>query len=128
MRNSGLRGAPTRPNGYRDLEPREAARAVEETTSPEFVDEEIESLLQSLKEKPEPVRAAGPYPARRAGRERRERRSARRRHHRRERVHQFDLFSIVTAVRVHRFDLAFVVTAVMLGFAVGLITVFLVNG
>jgi hypothetical protein len=128
MRLSGFRGAPTRPNGHKNLEPREAAHAVEQTTSREPLDEEIESLLLSLEEKREPVRADEPYSARRAGQDSRERRSARRRRHRRERVHQFDLFSIVTAVRVQQFDLFFIVTAVVLGFAVGLLTVFLVNG
>ena len=114
MRVSYFRGAPTGPNGHKDLEPREAAPALEETTSPESVDAEIESLLQSLKEKPEPVRAGESYSAARTGRKRTQRPSARRRHHRRHRVNQFDLF--------------FVVTAVMLGFAVGLLTVYLVNG
>jgi hypothetical protein len=114
MRNSGLRGAPTRSSGYRVLEPREAARAVEETTPPESLDEEIESLLLSLEEKPEPVRAEAPDSARRRRRERRERRSAERLHHWRYHVNQFDLF--------------FVLTAVVLGIAVGLLTVFFVNG
>jgi hypothetical protein len=113
MRLSGFRGAPTRPNGHKTLEPREAAHAVEQTTAPEPVDEEIESLLLSLEEKPEPVRVQ-PYSAPRAGRDFRELRSVRRRRHRRERVHRFDLF--------------FFVTAVVLGFAVGLLTVFFVNG
>jgi hypothetical protein len=80
----------------------------------EPVDEEIESLLLSLEEKPEPIRAEEPYSARRAGRDSRQRRSARRRRHRRELVNQFDLF--------------FIVTAVVLGFAVGLLMVFLANG
>jgi hypothetical protein len=110
---SGFRGAPTRPNGHKKLEPREAAHAVEQTASPEPVDEEIESLLLSLEEKAEPVRAE-PYWAPRPGRDFSERRSVRRRRHRSERVHRFDLF--------------FIVTAVVLGFAVGLLTVFFVNG
>jgi hypothetical protein len=114
MRNSGLQGAPTRSNGYRDLEPREAARTVDETTPPERLDEEIESLLLSLEGKPERVRAEAPDSARRRRRERRERRSARRLDHRPYLVNQFDLF--------------FVVTAVVLAFAVTLLTVFLVNG
>jgi hypothetical protein len=94
------------------LEPREAARAVKETTPPEPLDAEIESLLLSLEEKPEPVRAE--EPARRRRRERRERRSAGRLAHRPYLVNQFDLF--------------FVVTAVVLAFAVTLLTVSLVNG
>jgi hypothetical protein len=113
MRVSGLRGAPTRPNGHKDLEPREAAGAVEETTSPEPVDDQIESLLLSFDEEDEPESADESYAPRPAGRASWKRRSARR-HHRRHRVNQFDLF--------------FVVTAVVLGFAVGLLTVFLVNG
>jgi hypothetical protein len=113
MRVSGLRGAPTRPNGHKDLEPREAARAVEETTSPEPLDDQIESLLLSFDEEDEPEKATEPYPARRAGRPRK-RRSVRLRHHRHHSVNQFDLF--------------FVVAAVVLGFAVGLLTVFLLNG
>jgi hypothetical protein len=114
MRVSGVRGAPRRPNGHRDLERREAARAVEETTPPEPLDAEIESLLLSLEEKPEPVRTEEPDSARRRRRERRERRSAGRLDHRPYLVNQFDLF--------------FVVTAVVLAFAVTLLTVSLVNG
>jgi hypothetical protein len=113
MRNSGLRGAPTQPNGYRDLEPREAARAVEETAPPEPLDEEIESLLLSLEGKPERVRAEAPDSARRRRRERRERRAARRLDHLPYSVNQFDLF--------------FVVTAVVLAFAVTLLTVSFVS-
>jgi hypothetical protein len=114
MRASGLRGTPRGPNGHKDLGPRDAARAVEETTSPELVDEQIESLLLSFDEQAEPEKADELYSAPRAGRAPWKRRSARRRHHRHSRVSQFDLF--------------FVVTAVVLGFAVGLLTVFLVNG
>jgi hypothetical protein len=128
MRLSGFRGAPTRPNGHKNLEPREAAQAVEQTTWAEPVDEEIESLLLSLEGEPEPVRAEEPYSAPRVGRDSRERRSARRRRHRHERVDQFDRFSVVTAIRVHQFDFFVVVTAVVLGLAVGLLTVLLVNG
>jgi hypothetical protein len=113
MRLSGFRGAPTRPNGHKNLEQREAAQAVEQTTA-EPVDEEIESLLLSFEGEPEPVRAEEPYSARRVGRDSRERRSARRRRHSRSRVHQFDLF--------------FTVAAVILGLAVGLLTVFLLSG
>ena len=136
MRLSGFRGAPTRPNGHKNLEPREAAHAMEQITSPEPLDEEspepldeeIESLLLSLEDKPEPVRAEEPYSDDRAGRDSRKRRSGRRQRHRGERVDHFDLSSFVTAVRVRQFDLFFIVTAVVLGFAVGLLTVFLVNG
>jgi hypothetical protein len=110
MRVSGLRGTPRGPNGHKDLEPREAARAVKETMSPEPVDEQIESLLLSLGEQAEPVMAEEQHSARRSGRAV----SKRRRHHRRHRVNQFDLFVVVTAV--------------VLGFAVGLLTVVLVNG
>ncbi len=113
MRLSGFRGAPTQSNGRKNFERGEAAQAVEQTTSPQPVDEEIESLLLSLEEKHEPVRVDA-YSAPRAGRDLRERRSVRRRRHRSERVHQFDL--------------VFVVTAVVLGFGVGLLTVFFVNG
>jgi hypothetical protein len=112
MRVSGLRTTPRRRNGHEDLEPREVARAVEETTSPEPVDDQIESLLLDLEEKAEPV-IEEPYSPRRAGRERRKRGSARRRHHGRRRVNHFDLY--------------FVVTAVVLGLAIGLLTVLLVN-
>jgi hypothetical protein len=84
---------------------------VEQTTSPQPVDEEIESLLMSLEE---PVRAEEPYSAPRVGRDTRPRRSARRQRHRRNRVRRFDDFLLVTAV--------------VLGLAVGLLTVFLVNG
>jgi hypothetical protein len=114
MSLSGFRRAPTRPNGHKDLEPREAARAMEENTPPESLDEEIESLLLSLEGKPERVRAEAPDSARRRRRERRQRRSARRLDHRPYLLNQFDLF--------------FVVTAVVLAFAVTLLTVFLVNG
>jgi multisubunit Na+/H+ antiporter MnhC subunit len=98
------------------LERREAARAVEETTPPEPLDAEIESLLLSLEEKPkpEPVRTEEPDSARRRRRERRESRSAGWRHHLRYTVNQFDLF--------------FVLTAVVFAFAVTLLMVSLTNG
>jgi hypothetical protein len=114
MRVSVFRGTPTRPNGHKALELHEAANAVE-TTTPEPLDEQIESLLLSLDEPlyAEPVQADQP-PAADEDRHRSRRRAQSRREPLSARVNQFDLF--------------FVVTAVVLGFAVGLLTVILVNG
>ena len=112
MRVSGLRGTLTWPNGHKSLEPREAASAVE-STSPEPVDEQIESLLVSLDQAPTEAGPAAPDRSQARLRPR-EYPPARRRRPRFPRVNQLDLF--------------FVLTAVVLGFAVGLLTVFLVNG
>jgi hypothetical protein len=113
MRVSGARGTHRRSNGHEKLEPYDAAAAVDETTPAEALDDQIESLLISLDESVEPavvVEAPERDRARRAARKRR----GGRRHYRRQRINGFDLF--------------FVATAVVLGLAVGLLTVYLVNG
>lgn len=113
MRVSGFRGTLARPNGHKSLEPRDAASAVESTT-PEPVDEEIESLLASFDQLPDGPRPAVPTTASQTGRRLRESRSVRRQGPRLQ--------------RVDRFALLFLLIAVVLGVAVGLLTVFLVNG
>jgi hypothetical protein len=112
MRVSAFRGTLTWPNGHKSLEPPEAPNAVK-PTSPEPLDEEIESLLVSLDQAPIEAGPAAPD-ASQASLRPREYPPAHRRRPRFPRVNQFDLF--------------FVLTAVVLGFAVGLLTVFLVNG
>lgn len=113
MRVSGFRETLARPNGHKSLEPRDAA-GVLESASPEPVDEEIESLLASLDQLPVDPGPAVPTTARQASRRPREQRSVR------QQAPRLRL--------VDRFDLVFLLLAVVLGFAVGLLTVFLVNG
>ena len=113
MRVSGFRETLARPNGHKSLEPRDAAGALE-SASPEPVDEEIESLLASLDQLPVDSGPAAPATAGQANRRPREHRSVRRQGPRLQLVDQFDLL--------------FLLLAVVLGFAVGLLTVFLVNG
>jgi hypothetical protein len=112
MRVSGSRETPGRPNGHHSLEPRDAAGAVESTT-PDPVDEEIESLLASLDQLPADPRPALPSIPGQMRRRPREPRSAHRQGPRLERADQFDLW--------------FLLIAVVLGLAVGLLTVFLVG-
>ena len=117
MRVSHLRGAPTRPNGHKDLQPRE--RAVDATTAPERLDEEIESLLLSLDEPAVASKREAPARKREARASvDRPRRTSRRRTVRPQQ----------RGYPVNAFDIFFVVTAIALGFAVGLLTVLLVNG
>jgi len=109
---SVFRGTQTRLNGEKASEPREATTAVE-TTVPESVDEQIESLLLSLDD---PVGAGRPEELPVGGGERvgSPRRATRRRD--------------PLDGGINQFDLVFVATAVVLGIAVGLLTVVLVNG
>jgi hypothetical protein len=112
MRVSVFRGTPTRPNGHKALQPHEAASAVA-TSASEALDEQIESLLVSLDEPVEAVQPEEELPAAVENRSAPKRWASGRRKPLRARVNQFDMF--------------FVVTAVLLGFAVGLLTVVLVN-
>ena len=126
MRVSVLRGTPTRPNGHKALQPREAASAVA-TSASEALDEQIESLLLGLDEPVEAVQAEEEFaPAVEAVQAEEEfapavedaSQSKRWASGRRE----------PWGARINQFDVVFAVTAVVLGFAVGLLTVFLVNG
>jgi hypothetical protein len=113
MRVSGFRETLARPNGHKSLEPRDAAGALE-SASPEPVDEEIESLLASLDQLPVDPGPAVPATASQTSRRPREQRAVRRQGPRLQRADQFDL--------------VFLLLAVVLGLAVGLLTVFLLNG
>jgi hypothetical protein len=113
MRVSVLRGTPTRPNGHKALQPREATSAVA-TSASEALDEQIESLLLSLDEPPEAVQPEEEFTAAAEVRSQPKRWTSGRREPLRTRINQVDVL--------------FAVTAVVLGFAVGLLTVFLVNG
>lgn len=112
MRVSGFRETLARPNGHKSLEPRDAAAALE-STSLEPIDEEIGSLLASLDQLPVDPGLPQLDPATQTSRRPPEHRSARRQ------ARQFP--------RVDQFDLVFLLIAVLLGLAVGLLTVFLVN-
>jgi hypothetical protein len=90
-----------------DPEIRSGSRRVD--PGPESVDEQIESLLVSLQETD--VEDVDPYPAPYQPVRSRPKRRARRRRR-----------------LISRYDLAFTVTAVVLGLAVGALTVLLLNG